>query len=257
MRARKRHKIKIPAEWGLEGFFSEWPPELLDLQTSELLLRLVADINTDPKIVGTATVISDGVMLTAKHVLEEWWDATEPGAVNRSLTALQHLRGNRFFTWQGSESTVHKNADMAVFRVVPSNKNKGTHRWVYPPRIRPDAPREGDWIVAFGYTKGKLQASRNPDGSAHLEVADQPRASFGVVKKVYETYRDRVMLPCPCFEVSADLGAGMSGGPVFDKNGSLCGIVSSGFEGAASSHVVTLGPSLAEIYPVNFGVAGP
>ena len=48
-----------------------------------------------------------------------------------------------------------------------------------------------------------------------------------------------------------------SGGPVFDKNGSLCGIVSSGFEGAASSHVVTLGPSLAEIYPVNFGVAGP
>ena len=59
MRARKRHKIKIPAELGLEGFFSEWPPELLDLQTSELLLPLVADINTDPKIVGTATVISD------------------------------------------------------------------------------------------------------------------------------------------------------------------------------------------------------
>ena len=59
------------------------------------------------------------------------------------------------------------------------------------------------------------------------------------------------MLPCPCFEVSADLGAGMSGGPVFDKNGSLCGIVSSGFEGAASSHVVTVGSSLAEIYPVN------
>ena len=33
------------------------------------------------------------------------------------------------------------------------------------------------------------------------------------------------MLPFPCYHVGARFDAGMSGGPVFDEYGSLCGLV--------------------------------
>ena len=76
-----------------------------------------------------------------------------------------------------------------------------------------------------------------------------------MVRRVHNKGRDRVMLPCPCFEIGARFRPGMSGGLVFDKNGRICGIVSTGFEGAVSSYAVTLGPSLSELFGESFYIS--
>ena len=55
------------------------------------------------------------------------------------------------------------------------------------------------------------------------------------------------MLPFPCYRVSARFDAGMSGGPVFDEYGSLCGLVCANVDGShqsgeSISFVTTLWP---------------
>lgn len=79
--------------------------------------------------------------------------------------------------------------------------------------------------------------SRNLNGGGIIEIINEGQANFGVVNNVYNGYRDRVMLPCPCFEVGVNFGSRMSGGPVFDEQGKICGIVSSSIEGGLSPHM--------------------
>ena len=81
-----------------------------------------------------------------------------------------------------------------------------------------------------------------------IELRSDGQANFGPVECVFDFFRDKVMLPCPCFEISATFGPGMSGGPVFNEQGEICGIVSSGIAGTSSSYATTLWPSLSEIY---------
>ena len=73
-------------------------------------------------------------------------------------------------------------------------------------------------------------------------------SSVGVVREIYERGRDRGMLSFPCYRVGARFDAGMSGGPVFDEYGSLCGLVCAGLDdgsheyGEPISYVTTLWP---------------
>jgi hypothetical protein len=47
----------------------------------------------------------------------------------------------------------------------------------------------------------------------------------------HEVSRDRVLMPFPCFQINARFDGGMSGGPLVDRSGRICGIVSRSFEG--------------------------
>ena len=42
--------------------------------------------------------------------------------------------------------------------------------------------------------------------------------------------RDRLILPTACFETSARFDPGMSGGPVSDEEGAVCGVIASGVD---------------------------
>lgn len=242
-------KADIAPEWrGLNKVLSNLPPDMLQVPIGSWSLSIVIDVGSDsPFAVGTAFPISDGVLVTAKHILKEFQDATEPVNIDRTVTALQVLPGRRFVVWRTTRAIVHKTADLAV--LFASSKEEDAKFWIPSWTISHVAPCRDEWIGAFGHVDGHCEiVSRNPKGGGHIEVGGEGHAQFGVVKKIYDDYRDKVMLPCPCFEVSAKFSPGMSGGPVFNEQSELCGIVSTGFEGEASSFVVTLWPSLSEIY---------
>jgi hypothetical protein len=73
----------------------------------------------------------------------------------------------------------------------------------------------------------------------------------GVVTARYERSRDRIMLPSPCFEVSCSALGGMSGGPAFDENGFLVGLVTSSIEGEANGPTFLSLPWPALAEPIN------
>ena len=236
------------------------PSDLMNISTSSWHFRLVVDVGTDdPLIVGTAFPVDPNTLVTAKHVITEVHNATEHMHLDRTLVAVQVLPGNRFISWQITEIRAHETADLMLLCVDPKANRHNPPLWVPPWRIRRTAPRRGEWAMAIGYVEGTLRiSSRNPNGGGVIEISDKGQMNFGIVKTVYKEKRDSVMLPCPCFEVGANFGAGMSGGPVFDKRGRLCGIVASGvdsIEELASSFAVTLWPSLSYLYGDSFYIS--
>jgi hypothetical protein len=72
--------------------------------------------------------------------------------------------------------------------------------------------------------------------------------STGTIRKIYSWTRDSFFMPFPCYQVSARFDAGMSGGPVFDESGAICGLVCSGHkpaddeDGEPISYASTLWP---------------
>lgn len=233
------------------------PSDLKNVSTSSWYFRLVVGVGTDdPFIVGTAFPIGKTTLVTAKHVLDETWNARENMEINRNLVAVQALSENRVILWTITQAIAHKTADLMLLYVDPEANRHNPPLWVPPWRVRENAPRKGEMVMAIGYIEGRLRiASRNPNGGGVLAISDQGQINFGMVRTVHDKGRDRVMLPCPCFEIGASFSPGMSGGPVFDKNGKLCGIVSTGIEGAESSYAVTLGPSLSELFGESFYIS--
>ena len=232
----------------LSKFPIDKPFELLDTEapTSELALRLVVDFYSDtPVVVGTATIVCRHLLLTAAHVIKAEAllrdsnppDASSPEAVTRlahSLSAVQVLPGPEYVVWEVISAIAHKTSDIALLHVSGNPKRSHPENPLHrsAPIVNPFAPSVGERIAAFGYRKGQVRASTNDAGGPHIEMNDEFMSSVGVVREIYKGGRDRAMLPFPCYRVSARFDAGMSGGPVYDEYGALCGLVCANLEGS-------------------------
>ena len=62
--------------------------------------------------------------------------------------------------------------------------------------------------------------------------------------EVYPESRDSVLLPCPSFEIETYFIGGMSGGPIFNEAGELCGLICFGYDHAPIATGVVLWPML-------------
>lgn len=255
----------------LSSFPIDKPFERLDpaAPISEMVLRLVVDFHSDaPVVVGSATALCRHLLVTAKHVLASILglddsrsvDSTSPATgtgAERGLAAVQVLPGPEYVVWDVVSATAHPGSDLALLWTSsnPWRSNPdGAHRW-NAPVVNPFAPPVDEPIAAFGYRRGWARASRNAAGGPHIDVGDEFMSSVGVVREIHEWRRDQIMLPFPCYQVSARFDAGMSGGPVFDECGSLCGLICASVDGSHESgepisFVTTLWPLFALI--VNF-----
>ncbi|MGA7749795.1 MAG: serine protease, partial [Gallionella sp.] len=155
-------------------------------------------------------------------------------------------------------------SDIALLQLA-TNPGKShpdsTYQWRCP-QVNPFAPEIGKRVAAFGYRKSLVQISKNVDGGNHIDLNDEPMLSIGIVKEIHEMQRDSALLPFPCYQVSARFDGGMSGGPVFDETGSLCGIVCSNVDGShldgePVSYVTTLWPLFRLIISADRGDSYP
>ena len=75
-----------------------------------------------------------------------------------------------------------------------------------------------------------------------VEFGLNPITSPGVVTDVYPESRDSALLSFPSFEVQTHFIGGMSGGPIFNQAGELCGLICSGYDHAPVVYGVVLWP---------------
>lgn len=236
---------------------------------SEIALRLVVNFYSDaPEVVGTATVMCHHLLVTAKHVFRGIWDSepitAEPRVtIDKHVVALQVLPGREYAVWNVTEGIADPASDIALLRLGsdPAGSSNNCHRWKQP-YINPFAPEVGERVAAFGYRHGRVRVSNNAQGSHHVDLDDEPITSVGVIRQIFEWGRDRVMLPFPCYRVSARFDGGMSGGPVFDETGCMCGIVCNNLDGShldgePVSHVTTLWPLFRLIVDADRGAGYP
>jgi hypothetical protein len=103
-------------------------------------------------------------------------------------------------------------------------------------------PAEGEKIAAFGYASTGVVG----ENGQQVEFRLNPSTSMGMVTQVFPEKRDSSLLSFPSYEVKAHFVDGMSGGPIFNETGELCGLICSGYDDASVAY--------ADETPVAYGV---
>lgn len=180
---------------------------------------------------GTASIIGRGYAITAAHVIDDFVrvfgiHTDEHGNAHSNFDLLLYLTLNEgadllplkvLKVWSGVMTDI-----ALLFLGVPEEWNESDHTWKIP-RIQLLPPQEGERIVAFGFSNPEIT-----DCSMSRATIDiKPRTATGTVVEVHHLCRDTVRLSFPCFRVNARFDGSMSGGPVFNSAGDLCGIVCS------------------------------
>lgn len=227
---------------------------------TELVFRLVAFDQNEWFPQGACTAIASHLCVTAKHVILDFLDHFGKGSTVAnldvscfSLQALQILdKPLRYALWSVCNAYLSPLSDIALLHLAPyctvAGKITTARAWKQV-RLNLFAPSVGSRIVGFGFHSSTATVTKNPEGGPNVHIHDKPTATVGEVRQVHAARRDSVRLNFPCYQVNARFDGGMSGGPVFDDFGRLCGVICSSFPSASpdeehASYVATLWPAM-------------
>ncbi len=179
---------------------------------------------------GSAVLVHPGLAITAKHVVAEWTPLIARG---EATIVGQAPTPSGLLMWQVEAVSEMHNSDLAVLslrlRVEMPDDFSTCH-------IETRMPSIGDVVFLTGFTVH----TSTIDISPRMEVDGLIRVCHGAVCDLWPNGRDSVMLPSSSFAVRCPAFGGMSGGPVFNAEGKMLGVVSSSLDGddiACVSHV--------------------
>ena len=196
--------------------------------------------NIKERMEGTAFLIAPRFALTAKHVIAEYLESIQNFRVEEHSKPGAHHKGKLAFCMfmpvlskRGQkiplviEGTYFCGfGDIALLRLRLGNKKDNWKDLGPYPSLNLIPPKVGSKISSLGFPNSSTK--RNDENVVELHT--WPRISYGAVKEVHKDRRDSLLLNYPCFQVNAQLYGGMSGGPVLDKSGSICGLVSKSYD---------------------------
>lgn len=200
---------------------------------TEFALSIGAYRGEDYVVSGTAVAIAPYLLITAKHVVEDYWkefkgehlDPGDPGSHlhsegNFNIVAIQFTNAStRPLLWDVRKIYFAPTTDVVFLFIVPFSTEAKEHAWKTV-TINMLPPPAGSKVVSFGYTKS---SALNVKNNVFWDTA--PMTSTGVVKQVHLQRRDKYSINFPCIETNARFDGGMSGGPVFNAEGQLIAVV--------------------------------
>jgi hypothetical protein len=196
---------------------------------------------------GSAALNAPGVALCATHVIEPHLEALRDG---RSGCLCMGPSKSGLQIWRVKTVTCVPRTDVTILGLVCTSAlpaDRKFRQWTLTTRL----PKIGERLTLTGFRPTRAVVSTDGGLHCHGNII----ASVGAVTQTYPAGRDTVMMPWAAVEVDcAALGA-MSGGPTYDGDGRLVGLVCSSFSvesGAQSpAYVSLLWGSLA--YPFSGG----
>ncbi|WP_084623393.1 trypsin-like serine peptidase [Salinisphaera shabanensis] len=206
---------------------------------ADVILALAAYRDGEFFPCGTAFFIGQHLALTATHVVTNPFDArisfVEPGF---SLVAFEQVAGLQdarcwyvetayFAPTHSDRGDDDRPIDISVLKLSPVVSNEGSEKsprnWHVELNVFP--PEAGETITAYGFAKAEMYSTDEPDLFLYGSNKSIVRAQVG---EEFFPRRDRGMYYFPCFEVLGDFPSGMSGGPIFNGNNQVCGVVAGG-----------------------------
>ncbi|MCO5285329.1 MAG: serine protease [Chitinophagaceae bacterium] len=233
--------------------------KLTDSPIYEVTVRIVA-LSKDCREVlasGTGVVIAQNLILTAKHVLEDFIGKWETRKVDGEIIVesfniwvifISSDSGSLYHVFEVARCYLNPYSDQVLFHLDPRDKVGNLKDWKQV-RLSLRLPKIGERVVCFGFSKSNINITKNKKVETDIHVYDEPHTSVGEIIEVFPEKRDSYRLNFPSARINARLDGGMSGGPVFNDTGNLIGIVCSGFNQADSaehiSYISLLWPLMA------------
>lgn len=212
--------------------------------SSPIIERVVLLVGRDDvlpsKAIGSGVFIADRLIMTARHVVEDYWDTfnksrvriDQPGKkmADFAMFAIQ-APGNSAETalWASSKLSICPYSDLVLISVVPVDDLAKAQSPLRPLSMNILPPAKGEKITAFGYASTRIV----DEIGQKIEFELNPSVSMGTVTEVFPEKRDSCQLPFPSYEIQGHFIGGMSGGPIFNEVGELCGLVCSGLSDAS------------------------
>jgi hypothetical protein len=193
--------------------------------------------------------------LTARHVIEAFVEnhtGERPtrieGKIKMDLRAIHFVdEGSRAQQWRIRKmyfGPTLVGSDLAILLLDPLTEEQLSYEWKRP-FIQLLPPKVGSQIAAFGYHS--MEVATSAEGRERINI--NPYTTTGTVEETHQAARDKSQLRFPCFRTNARFDPGMSGAPVFSRDGFLCGIVCSNMppetdDGEHASYVSVLWPMM-------------
>jgi len=194
---------------------------------TEFALSILARKDNKFYASGTAIIIGSHLAITAKHVIADLYKRFEKKElIKRNEEGTFNLQAFQIYekeaqVWNVTRIWTSLFTDIAILFLTPTTKKEKYYNWKIP-TIELLPPMIGERIATFGWSNPKV----SQDGK-EISWSTNSKTSIGEVKQIHNEKRDNAMLNFPCFQTNARFDASMSGGPVFDSKGYLCGIICS------------------------------
>lgn len=202
----------------------------LDQPINKFVSPLLSGRGEDWAVEGTCVMIAPGLAITANHVIIETMKKYEGVDIeslddnNQNIKSkhesivFQLLDGENGYGWSVTQYFLSPLTDVCYLRLKPMFTAKAVPV-PHKVRISLHPPPIGERIAAYGFPKTSV--SFNESGTS---INVTPKITIGEVQLVHQQKRD-TMLPFPVFQTNARFDPGMSGGPVFNNSGMLCGLI--------------------------------
>ncbi|MGH6803624.1 MAG: S1 family peptidase [Methyloceanibacter sp.] len=221
--------MESPATTGVlskEPSFKNQPPTS---PIARLTSRIAAfGPNNEVFVSGSCVRIAKNLYLTARHVMVDHLQrfGHVNGIPNFNVWVV-HVRDEpEYSIWDVDRLWLSPHSDLAIFHTKPYNDIASSegHVPVVVLDLRP--PAIGHRIVGFGYHSAAGRIRFDEHGTKHIEIDADGAATLGEVRDVHELRRDQ-RLNFPCYQANARFDGSMSGGPVMNDRGHVCGIICS------------------------------
>ncbi len=214
------------------GMFSKEPSFKNQPPTSPIarLTSLIAAFGPGNELFvsGSCVRIAKNLYLTARHVMMDHLHrfGHSNGAANFNAWVVHVHDGPEYSIWDVDRLWLSPHSDLAIFHTKPHNDIASAEKHVPVVVLDLRPPAIGDRIVGFGYHSAAGRIRFDEHGTRHIEIDADGAATVGEVRDIHELRRDQ-RLSFPCYQVNARFDGSMSGGPVMNDRGHVCGIVCS------------------------------
>jgi hypothetical protein len=173
-------------------------------------------------VAGSGVIIAPGVAISAKHVLESRREGLRSGAVG---VLCLGICSSGALLWRVRHVTEVPDSDLIILGIELASAPPRDNRFNFATiSLRPPSIGENLCILGFRASRFSFEFG---DG---LPIHGQVIQAQGAVLQRFDAGRDSRLLPWPVVEVDCPAWGGMSGGPAFDEEGCLIGLITSSFQ---------------------------